>query len=136
MIILIRHASAGDRHAWAADDKARPLDARGRRQADELVELLEDYRLDRILSSPAVRCVQTVRPLAQARALSVEIADGLSEGQDAEGLIEGLRGAGANVVLSCHGGLSEAACGERQKKGEVLVLDDAGDVCSRMRARG
>jgi phosphohistidine phosphatase SixA len=132
--MLIRHASAGDRETWTADDDARPLDERGQRQAKELVELLKDYPLERILSSPALRCVQTVEPLARARGLVLEIADELAEGQDAEDLIATLDG--ADVALSCHGGLSDAVCGERQKKAEVVVLDGTGAVHSRLRARG
>jgi broad specificity phosphatase PhoE len=33
---------------------------------------LGDYRITRILSSPAVRCLQTVEPLAQRRGLPIE----------------------------------------------------------------
>jgi phosphohistidine phosphatase SixA len=132
--MLIRHASAGDRQSWTSDDDERPLDKRGRRQAQQLVELLKDYPLGRILSSPALRCVQTVEPLAAARGLVIETADEIGEGHDAEHLIATLDG--ADVALSCHGGLSDAVCGERQKKAEVLVLDGTGAVRSRLRARG
>ena len=44
----------------------------GRRQADGLVVRLEDFPVDRILSSPTLRCTQTVRPLARSRLLDVE----------------------------------------------------------------
>ncbi len=61
-LLLIRHASAGDRDDWVGDDRLRPLDGRGRNQASRLPELLRDYEIARVLSSPAVRCVQTVEP--------------------------------------------------------------------------
>ena len=136
MILLVRHASAGDRDVWDGDDRLRPLDERGRRQASELVELLAAYQVERILSSPALRCVQTVEPLALARGLSIEVRDELSEErQSLEGaaLVRSLQG--VEAALSCHGGLSEAVCGESQKKAEVLVLEGA-TVVGRLRAKG
>lgn len=136
MILLVRHASAGDRYEWEGDDHLRPLDERGRRQADELTELLVEYEVTRLLSSPSLRCIQTVEPFAQARGLDIEIRDELSEeGQALAGpaLIDSLQDVGA--ALSCHGGLSDAYCGESQKKGEVIVLDGTA-IVSRLRARG
>jgi phosphohistidine phosphatase SixA len=136
VILLVRHASAGDRFQWEGDDRLRPLDERGRRQANELVELLEPYEATRLLSSPSVRCIQTVEPFAQARGLDIEIRDELSEGrQNVAGpaLLGSLHD--VDAVLSCHGGLSEAVCGESQKKGEVLVLDGTA-VVKRLRAKG
>jgi 8-oxo-(d)GTP phosphatase len=136
VILLVRHASAGDRYEWEGDDDLRPLDERGRRQADELTELLAEFEVTRLLSSPSLRCIQTVEPFAQARGLDIEIRDELSEeGQGLEGpaLIDSLRG--VDAALSCHGGLSETYCGESQKKGEVIVLDGT-VVVSRVRAKG
>ena len=136
MILLVRHASAGDRYEWEGDDRLRPLDERGRRQADELVELLEQYEVTRLLSSPSLRCVQTVEPFAEARGLGIEIRDELSEQrQDVDGptFVGSLHD--VNAVLSCHGGLSEAICGESQKKAEILVLDGTA-IVTRVRAKG
>ena len=63
-LFLLRHAEAGHRESWQSDDHLRPVDERGRRQAECLVAALARFRPDRILSSPAVRCTQTVEPLA------------------------------------------------------------------------
>jgi 8-oxo-(d)GTP phosphatase len=135
VIILVRHGSAGDRDEWEGDDGLRPLDERGRRQADQLVDLLAGYELDRIFSSPAIRCVQTVEPLADARGLDIEIRSELSEerqGADGPEFVRSLEG---KVVVSCHGGLDSAVAGENLKKGAALVLD--GDrVVDRFRAKG
>ena len=136
MIFLVRHASAGDRVAWEGDDRQRPLDDRGRRQAAQLVELLAPYTIERIFSSPALRCVETVEPLSVARGLEIELRDELSEerqADDGSALVRSL-GLGPTVV-SCHGGLSEVVCGESQKKGEVLVLEGT-RVIGRFRAKG
>ena len=73
--------------------------------------------MTRLLSSPSLRCVQTVEPFAEARGLGIEIRDELSEQrQDVDGptFVGSLDD--VNAVLSCHGGLSEAICGESQKR--------------------
>ena len=63
-IYLIRHAKAGDRDTWLDDDRLRPLSGRGHRQARLLIDVLEDATFDRVLSSPFVRCMETVVPIA------------------------------------------------------------------------
>jgi 8-oxo-dGTP diphosphatase len=134
-LLLIRHASAGDRDDWVGDDRLRPLDGRGRNQASRLPELLGDYEIARVLSSPAVRCVQTVEPLARSRGLDIEMREELGEEQQDEAgaaLVRSL--AGEQAALCVHGGLSEAVAGVSQKKGEVLVLDDEGKLVERFRS--
>jgi phosphohistidine phosphatase SixA len=134
-LLLIRHASAGDRDDWVGDHYLRPLDGRGRNQASRLPELLGDYEIARVLSSPAVRCVQTVEPLARARGLDIELREELGEEQQGEAgaaLVRSL--VGEQAALCVHGGLSEAVAGVSQKKGEVLVLDDEGKLVERFRS--
>lgn len=134
MILLIRHARAGERDNWSGDDRRRPLDERGRRQASDLVGALAGHRLTRILSSPYDRCVQTVEPLAQARGLEVEIRDELGEEQQLEEGVELVRSLLDQYVAICgHGGLSDALVGVSQKKGETLVLDEQGHVLESIR---
>jgi 8-oxo-dGTP diphosphatase len=79
---LIRHAHAGDRAKWQGDDSRRPLSEKGLRLARGIAELLRDAPLRRVLSSPALRCVQTVEPLAAGHGLHVEIEPSLREGAD------------------------------------------------------
>jgi phosphohistidine phosphatase SixA len=136
VILLVRHASAGDRYEWEGDDRLRALDERGRRQANQLVELLDQYEVTRLLSSPFLRCIQTVEPLAQARGFDIEIRDELSdERQQVDGPTLASSLQDVDAALSCHGGLSEAICGESQKKAEVLVLDGTA-IVTRVRAKG
>jgi phosphohistidine phosphatase SixA len=123
-LLLIRHGRAGDRDEWEGDDLRRPLDERGRQQAERLVELLASYPVARVASSPADRCVQTVEPLARARGLAVELRDELSEElQDTAGVSLVRAAAKDDVAVSCHGGLSDVLIGESQKKGEAIVLE-------------
>jgi broad specificity phosphatase PhoE len=87
------------------------------------------------MSSPAVRCVQTVEPLARSRGLDIEVHEELSEEQQGEAGAELVRALiGEQAALCVHGGLSDAVAGVSQKKGEVLVLDDEGKLVERFRS--
>jgi 8-oxo-(d)GTP phosphatase len=72
-LILLRHASAGQRTAHPDDDARRPLDAEGAVDARLLADLLACFApRARVLSSPALRCLETVRPYAADFGGSVE----------------------------------------------------------------
>src|SRR4051812_22935809 len=120
MMFLIRHARAGERTEWTGDDRRRPLDKRGRKQAEHLVESLAGYPLTRILSSPYDRCVQTVEPLARARGIDIELRDELGEERQLSQGVELVRSLLDEDAAVCgHGGLSDALVGVSQKKGET-----------------
>jgi phosphohistidine phosphatase SixA len=123
-IILVRHGSAGKRGSWSGDDRLRPLDARGRKQAQGIASALADRGVDRILSSPYARCIQTVEPLADALDLEVEERPELAESAGASAasaLAEEL--ADRNAVLCTHGDVVEDLLGEPMKKGAAYVLE-------------
>lgn len=63
-ILYVRHARAHRRRNWAGDDNLRPLDKKGRRQAEMLVPMLSGWIPDRIYSALPDRCQTTVAPLA------------------------------------------------------------------------
>jgi phosphohistidine phosphatase SixA len=123
IVYLVRHARAGHRDGWQGDDRPRPLDERGRRQAQALVDQLSDRDFERILSSPYVRCVETVVPLAEARGVPVETDEALAEGAGAGAALRLLRGAGEGVVACVHGDVADELLGERLKKGATAVLE-------------
>ena len=123
IVYLVRHARAGHRAQWDGDDTLRPLDERGRRQAELLVDQLEGREVGRIASSPYVRCVDTVVPLAQARSLELEATHALTEGATAGGALELFASADVPWVASVHGDLVEDLLGESAKKGETVVLE-------------
>jgi phosphohistidine phosphatase SixA len=124
-MLLIRHASAGDRHAWVGDDELRPLDEAGLARAQRLPSLLASYRVTRLLTSRAVRCTETLEPLARALQLDLELHDELRQAwQSTAGLALVRSLAGADVAICGHGGLEEAlATRPKWKKGGVLVVD-------------
>jgi len=101
---VIRHAKAGDREAWAGDDRKRPLTKKGLAQAEGLVATFEAMRVSAVLSSPYLRCMQTVEPLARARRLSVTESESLVEGQGLPGAMTLLTDPKlADAVLCTHG---------------------------------
>lgn len=136
-MILVRHASAGDRYAWQGLDRDRPLDARGRRQAGALVGALASLEVAHVLSSPFVRCLQTVEPLAAARGLAVELREELGEeAQSTAGAALVRSVAGEPVVVCGHGGLAEAALGPEHalEKAVALVVGFGPRVLVRLEA--
>jgi 8-oxo-dGTP diphosphatase len=147
-VYLVRHARAGDRSKWTKPDDLRPLSKAGRRQAAGLHDIVigdvgtrRKSRVTNVLSSPYVRCVQTVEPLAEHLGLTVEVADALTEGarlQDALPIVE--KYSDTNAVLCMHGDvlpelLEHFARGglglphDRVEKGSTWALDfDDGKV--------
>jgi phosphohistidine phosphatase SixA len=87
MPYLLRHAHAGDKRAWTGPDLERPLSTAGRREAHGLLTRLRDYHITRIVSSPAVRCLQTVEPLAERRGLTPDTSEVLGVGGDPAALL-------------------------------------------------
>jgi phosphohistidine phosphatase SixA len=71
-VLLLRHASAGARLSSPAVDRFRRLDDEGRLVARQLVWSLADREITRVVSSPLVRCVESVVPVAESRGLVVE----------------------------------------------------------------
>lgn len=123
IVYLVRHARAGHRPSWGCDDRLRPLDERGRRQAEALVDQLAGRDLVRIVSSPAVRCIDTVLPLAEARGLAVETAEALFEGAGRRAALELLHGGVEPAVACVHGDLVEELLDTHMKKGATSVLE-------------
>ncbi|WP_282847358.1 NUDIX hydrolase [Microbacterium oxydans] len=65
-VITLRHAKATPRSEWDGSDASRPLTDRGRKQAKSIVGPLRAFGVRRIVTSDAVRCVETVTPFARA----------------------------------------------------------------------
>ncbi|MGI8564775.1 MAG: SixA phosphatase family protein [Candidatus Dormibacter sp.] len=130
-VALIRHAHAGQRSAWRGDDRLRPLSARGRRQAEGLLQTLAIVDAVRILSSDYLRCTQTVEPLAQACRLAVEDEPALVEGASLEQVLRLFGGFRAGAVACCtHGDVMALVCEELLRSGlakrDALRFEKAG----------
>ncbi len=79
-LVVVRHAKAVPRSAWTdPDDTIRPLDDVGAQRAAELAPLLAAYGIRRLVTSPSMRCVQTLKPYATSARLPLRARGGLSE---------------------------------------------------------
>ena len=125
-LYLIRHADAGERSGWTRPDALRPLTDEGIRQADGLVARFRGIGLTRLLSSPTVRCVQSMEPLAADRGLPIEAAEDLAEGTPADRALELTLGTGGGSVALCsHGDVIQATI-RSLEAGGLRIEGDAG----------
>jgi 8-oxo-dGTP diphosphatase len=78
-LILLRHAKALARSEWAKDDGERPLDEAGAADAATLVALLSCFApAAEVVTSPAARCLDTVRPYADLSGSRVRVEPALA----------------------------------------------------------
>jgi 8-oxo-dGTP diphosphatase len=103
-LYLLRHATAGNRAKWDGHDENRSLTKKGWREAEAIAGSLANAGIERILSSPYERCVQSVKPLAKLTGASIETTRLLAEEPDLDAayiLVDGL--VGTNAVICSHG---------------------------------
>lgn len=106
MRYLVRHGDAGDKRQWTGPDEDRPLSGTGQLEAEGLIVLLTGCPVAEILSSPAVRCSQTVEPLARQRRLVVRMDTALAVDADLDRAVALLlHASGDDAVLCTHGEL-------------------------------
>ena len=79
-LLLVHHGKEVPARRWSGDDRDRPLDRSGRRQASELAPLLDAYRVRRALAPDVERCRQTLRPIERRHGVEIEYEDLLSPG--------------------------------------------------------
>ena len=140
-IYLVRHGTAGSRPFPHGDDLQRPLDQRGRAQAEDLALHFADFELRAVWSSTATRCFDTVKPTALAHGLQVQIRNELTEGSPPATLTELVRSEAhldGDVVMCSHGDLipkvintllrdGMSMVGPRGcEKGSIWILDTKG----------
>ena len=76
---LVAHMDAGDRTTWRGDQDLRPLSDLGLSQAKRFADVIAAASIDALFSSPALRCRQTIEPLADASTLSISTLTDLRE---------------------------------------------------------
>jgi 8-oxo-(d)GTP phosphatase len=135
-LILLRHAAAVKRKVWAGDDEDRPLSPAGQADAAARCPLLAAYRPPVAVSSPARRCVDTVRPYTEAFGLPILTDELYSEKayvtrpEEAVRRARELLGRGEGAVICTHrpalpgllAGLGVQPPPERLKPGEFVAL--------------
>ena len=78
-IIVARHGKAVSPSVWAGPDHSRPLHAKGVDQAARLAPALGAFGPLRIVSSPAVRCLDTMGPVAKQLGQPIRESTGISQ---------------------------------------------------------
>jgi 8-oxo-dGTP diphosphatase len=130
-VVLLRHAWAGDRHAWTGPDAARPLDADGQRQAASLAALLPLFDPRKLVSAQPLRCRQTLAPTAARLGLDVSVDARFSEDAQPRVAAEALRelaAAGEVSVVCSQGGLippAVALLSGRPESDHLVIQGDA-----------
>jgi 8-oxo-(d)GTP phosphatase len=123
-LLLVRHAAAGQRKQWEGDDRLRPLDERGREQAARIADVLSGFAVERIYSSPYVRCRETVAPLAGRLGLRIEDRDELAEGAGRPAAVALVKEVDPTPAVLCtHGDVVLALLGDESEKGSTWVLE-------------
>lgn len=78
-LVVLRHGKAVARDAFDGPDEHRPLSVAGAGRSHDLVPLLEAYGVSRVVSSPALRCTDTVTPFADQLDVDLQLDAALSE---------------------------------------------------------
>ncbi|NUU24608.1 MAG: NUDIX hydrolase, partial [Streptomycetaceae bacterium] len=107
-VIVLRHCGAVPRGAHRDADANRPLTAAGRLQAELLGGILAAYGPAAVLSSPSLRCLESVEPYCRREGIAVEVVPVLSEEGHADRpdaaaeLIKVLVADGTPVIVCTH----------------------------------
>lgn len=78
-LLIVRHGTAGRKARYKGDDRKRPLDNKGRAQAESLVPQLLAFGASSVFAADRLRCVQTVEPLAAALKVPITTESTLTE---------------------------------------------------------
>ena len=107
ILYLLRHAIARPAGSGPDQDRDRPLAPAGQQQAQAVATALRDAGIRRVLSSPALRCLETLAPLAEACPdVVIERDPRLLEGASLHGLLDLVKELGDEPTLLCsHGDL-------------------------------
>lgn len=116
-LYLVRHAKAGERRLWEDDDIDRPLSAKGRKQAELLGDRLAALEVGTLLSSPYVRCAQTLEPLAKRIEQPIMVEQRLCEDEPFGPVLDLLAEVPAGTVMSSHGDIIPATLAALERRG-------------------
>jgi 8-oxo-dGTP pyrophosphatase MutT (NUDIX family) len=78
-VLVVRHGTAGRKSRFKGDDTKRPLDKKGRAQAEALVPQLMAFGATDVYAADRVRCHQTVEPLAEELGVPIHNETALTE---------------------------------------------------------
>ncbi len=125
VVYFVRHAKAGERRTWQGDDLERPLSKAGWKQAQALGKRLQKKGATELVSSPYLRCIQTLEPLASGLHVPVLADERLLEGAGFEGALELLTEVADGAVLCSHGDVIPETLQALVRRGmEVKTMPD------------
>lgn len=139
LVYLVRHAKAGERRLWEGEDEARPLSKYGWKQSQAIARRLGSKRASSLYSSPYVRCMQTLEPLAEHLGVDIHSEQRLYEGAPFEPVLDLLAEVPTAAVLCSHGDIipeviqalarrgMEVQTPPDWRKGSIWVLKRKGD---------
>jgi 8-oxo-dGTP diphosphatase len=123
VLYLVRHAHAGDRATYeGTDDTRRPLSVRGWAQVEGITKLLHHRGITRLITSPYVRCFETLLPLSEKLGVAIEPHGALAEEasySDVADLVDEVRG--ERAALCSHGNIIPAALQHLERTGTQMV---------------
>ena len=103
-VYVVRHAHAGNKKKWRKADVVRPVSKKGHEQVATLTNRLMRVPINQIISSPSLRCEQTVAPLAGRLGLPAATSAALRREADLEKVLRLIRRSrGQRTVLCSHG---------------------------------
>lgn len=139
VVVLLRHAAAGERGSWPGPDAARPLDQHGTAAARSLAPVLALFGPQRLVSAAPRRCVASLAPLSSLVDLPVEIDSAFDETSApgaAAARVRALAGSAACTVVCSQRGVIPEVVGllrgsgrpHTTAKGHGWILPFAGDA--------
>jgi 8-oxo-dGTP diphosphatase len=120
-LYVVRHAKAGERRLWTGDDIDRELSKTGWKQSASLAKRMAKLGPTTLVSSPYVRCLQTLEPLGELMGVEVNIDDRLCEGAAFEPVLDLLAELPPRSVLSTHGDIIPATMRALERRGMKLT---------------
>jgi phosphohistidine phosphatase SixA len=125
-VTIVRHARAVSKREWSGTDRLRPLDDVGEKHAVALVDALPVAAIRCLMSSPALRCVQTLEPLARHTGLPIEISELLAADGDARTVLARLdHDVLSDAVLCTHGEVMRPLLRQMRRR-HVDIVGDPG----------
>lgn len=125
VVYLVRHAKAGERRVWTGDDLDRPLSKTGWKQSAAVAGRLAKHQATTLYSSPYVRCIQTLEPLAERLGVEVQIETRLAEGRPFEPVLDLIAEVADGAALCSHGDVIPTVIQALQRRGmEVQTPPD------------
>jgi len=76
VVYFVRHAESDH---TVIDELTRPLTIKGKKDAKELVGHFDSISIDSIYSSPYLRAISTIKPIADKKNIKINIRDNLKE---------------------------------------------------------